>query len=178
MHVDKHNEKTERKIRNRLIDLINFLNLIAQEFENFLFTFSLWSQSVRAFLWAANREADHVPPVHNPDSQLNLPFENHSQDKTFMSPLTNLQLEIDLLKFAKVSLQIYILTHLVRISLREVIVRRLGELFLELVQKPTCLLEAAVSGTGTTPKWNHHAQQQLLPSTTILRHSTAIIGTD
>ena len=79
MHVDENDKKTQWEVRNRLINLVDFFNLIAKKFENFLLAFSFRGKFVGAFLRTTNREALHLPPVLNSDNQLDFTFEGHAQ---------------------------------------------------------------------------------------------------
>ena len=79
VHVDENDKKTQWEVRNRLINLVDFFNLIAKKFENFLFAFSFRGQFVGAFLRTTNREALNLPPVLNSDNELDFTFEGHAQ---------------------------------------------------------------------------------------------------
>ena len=91
-----------------MIDFINLFDLIVEKFKNFLFALAFRSQSVRTLLRTPDRETFHLPSVLNPDDQLNLALEGHAQCNTLVCPLTDLQLEVNLLKLTEVLLQVLV----------------------------------------------------------------------
>ena len=87
-----------------MINFVNFFDLIVEEFKNFLFTLAFRGQSVGAFLRTADGETFNLPPVLDPNNQLDLALESEAQCETLVRPVTYLQLKIELLKFAEVLL--------------------------------------------------------------------------